>query len=96
MPQSLQEALSGYASLYSIVNDDNEKILDCSSFSNLQIRHQERDRNFLAMRNVATTRKTTLEKIMNRCRGSMKKKRMQKGEVLMFLMMRSRLISLMM
>jgi hypothetical protein len=47
------------------------------------------------MRKIATTRKTTLEKIMNRCRGSMKKKKMQKGEVLMLPMMRSRLISLM-
>jgi hypothetical protein len=47
------------------------------------------------MRKVATTRKTTLEKIMNQCRGSMKKKIMQKGVVSMLPMMRSRFISLM-
>jgi hypothetical protein len=45
------------------------------------------------MQKIATT-KTTLEKIMNRCRGSMKKKKIQKGKVSMLPMMMSRLISL--
>lgn len=72
-----------------------KRILDCSSSLNLQIRHQERDRDLLTMRKIATMKKTTLEKIMNRCRGSMKKK-MQKGKVSMLPMMRSRLRSLMM
>jgi DNA polymerase kappa len=60
---------------------------------NLQVRRQERDRDLLAMQKIATT-KTTLEKIMNRCRGSMKKKKIQMGKVSMLPMMMSRLISL--